>query len=81
MEGNEAMDLTVSGLRSREDRLPELGAHGADGFEGAVLEDFLADFIPEIFFRVEFWRVRRQEESRDIARKHEVASAMVGAPP
>ena len=28
-----------------EDRLLELGADGVDGFEGVVLEDFLADFI------------------------------------
>jgi hypothetical protein len=45
-----------------EDRLFEFGAHGVDGFEGVVLEDFLTDFIPEIFLRVEFWRIGRQEE-------------------
>ncbi len=56
----------------------ELGAHGVDGFEGIVFEDFLADFIPEIFFRVELWRIGRQEEQRDIVWKREVAAAMVG---
>ena len=35
-----------------EDSLFELGAHGVDGFEGVVFEEFLADFIPEIFLRV-----------------------------
>jgi len=37
-----------------EDGVLELGAHGVDGFEGVVLEDFLADFIPKIFLGVEF---------------------------
>jgi hypothetical protein len=49
-----------------EDRLLELGADGVDGFEGVILEDFLADFIPEIFLGVELWRIGRQEEQRDI---------------
>jgi hypothetical protein len=31
-----------------------------------VLEYFFADFLPEIFLRVELWRVGRQEEQRDI---------------
>ena len=61
-----------------EDRLLELGADGVDGFEGVVLEDFLADFIPEIFLGVELWRIGRQEEQRDIIGKREVATAMVG---
>lgn len=56
----------------------EFGAYGVDGFEGIILEDFLADFIPEIFLRVELWRIGRQEEQRDIVWKHEVAAAMVG---
>ena len=61
-----------------EDRLLELGADGVDGFEGVVLEDFLADFIPEIFLGVELWRIGRQEEQRDIVGKREVAAAMIG---
>ena len=32
-----------------EDRLLELSAHGVDGLEGIVLEEFLANFIPERF--------------------------------
>ena len=56
----------------------ELGAHGVDGFEGVVLKDFLADFIPEIFLRVKLRRIGRQEEQRDIVWKREVAAAMVG---
>src|SRR5260370_38264191 len=59
------MDLTVLGIAfDIEDGLFELGAHGVDGFEGVVLEDFLADFIPEIFLRVQFWRLGREEEQR-----------------
>jgi hypothetical protein len=42
-----------------EDRLLELGTYGVDGFEGVVLEDFLADFIPESLLRVEVWRIGR----------------------
>ena len=68
------MDFTISGLRSMKDRLLEFGAHGVDGFEGIVFEDFLADFVPQIFLRVELWRVGRQEEQRDIVGKHEVAA-------
>src|SRR5260370_21956540 len=59
------MDLTVLGIAfDIEDGLFELGVHGVDGFEGVVLEDFLADFIPEIFLRVELCRLGRQEEQR-----------------
>jgi hypothetical protein len=32
-----------------EDGLLEFGAYAVDRFEGVVLEDFLADLIPEIF--------------------------------
>jgi hypothetical protein len=53
--------------------------HGVDGFEGIVLEDLLTDFIPEVFLRIEFRRVRRQEQHCDIARNREVAAAMVGS--
>jgi hypothetical protein len=56
------MDLTILGIAfDVEDRLLEFGAHGVDGFESIVLEDFLTDFIPQIFLRVELRRVRRQE--------------------
>jgi len=37
-----------------EDGLFEFGTHSVDGFERVVLEDFLADFMPEIFLRIEF---------------------------
>src|SRR5260370_22260553 len=43
-----------------ENGLLELGAHGVHGFECIVLEDFFADFIPEIFLRIEFRRVGRE---------------------
>ena len=62
MYGNPVMDLTMSGLCSRsEDGLLELGPNGVDGFEGVVLEDLLADFVPDIFLRVELRRVGRKE--------------------
>jgi len=44
-----------------EDGLLELGPDGVDGLEGVVLEDLLADFVPDIFLRVEFRRVGRKE--------------------
>ncbi len=56
----------------------ELGAHGVDRFEGVVLEDFLANFIPEILLRVELRRIGRQEQQCDIVGKRKVAAAMVG---
>ncbi len=43
------------------DGFVEFGIHGVDRFEGIVLEDLLTDFIPEVFLRIEFWRVGRQE--------------------
>ena len=49
-----------------------------DRFEGVILEDFLADFIPEVLLWVEFWRVGRQEEQRDIVGKCEITAAMIG---
>jgi hypothetical protein len=60
-----------------EDRLLELGADSVDGFEGVVLEDFLADFIPEILLGVELWQIGRREEQRDIVGERESAAAMV----
>ena len=44
-----------------EDGLLKLGPDGVDGFEGVVLEDLLADFVPYIFLRVELRRVGRKE--------------------
>ena len=40
-----------------QDGLLELDAYGVDGFESVVPEDFLADFIPESFLRVELRRI------------------------
>jgi hypothetical protein len=37
------MDLTSSGFRSIENGLPKFCTHGIHGFEGEVLEDFLAE--------------------------------------
>jgi hypothetical protein len=45
MEGNEVLDLTVSGLSSTERIARRTFAYDADGFEGVVLEDFRAEFI------------------------------------
>jgi hypothetical protein len=49
-----------------------------DRFEGVILQGFLADFIPEGFLRVEFWRVERQEEQQDIVGNCEISTAMIG---
>src|SRR6516165_11121777 len=46
--------------------------------EPAALEDFLADFIPKIFLRVELWRIGRQEEQRDVVGHPKVAATMIG---
>ena len=46
--------IYLYGAVSPEDGLPEFGAHRIHGFEHIVLEDFFADFIPEVFFRIEF---------------------------
>jgi hypothetical protein len=62
-----------------EDGLLEFDAHGVDGFERIVLEDFLADFVPKIFLRIEFRRIGRKIQERDVARNGEIAGAMVGS--
>src|SRR5215813_2328294 len=62
-----------------EDRLLELSAHGIDGLEGIVLEEFLADFIPEVFLWIELWRVGWQEEQRDVGGNREISATMVGS--
>jgi hypothetical protein len=56
-----------------EDSLLEFGVHGVDGFERIVLEDFLADFVPEIFLRIEFRRIGREIQQRDVAGNGKVA--------
>jgi hypothetical protein len=38
----------------------------------------VASFIPEIFLRIELWRVRWQEEQRDVVGNREVSATMVG---
>src|SRR5208282_1976487 len=62
-----------------EDGLLEFGAHGVDGFERVVFEYFLADFIPEIFLRIEFRGIGRKVQERDVGGNGEVAAAMVGS--
>src|SRR6478672_10215258 len=47
-----------------EDGLLKLGADSVHGFERIVLEDFFADFIPEIFLRIEFGRIATGEIMR-----------------
>ena len=63
-----------------EDRLPELSLHRIHGFERVVLEDFFADFIPEIFLRTEFRRIRRKIQQRDVVGNGKIATTVVGAP-
>ncbi len=53
MKGNEALDLTVSGLPSTE-RIARRTL--------AVFEDFRADSFRRFSLEVELWRVRLQEE-------------------
>src|SRR3974390_2186596 len=61
-----------------EDRLPELRLHRVHGFQRVVLEDFFADFIPEIFLRIEFRRIRRKIQQRDVVGNSKVATTVVG---
>ena len=63
----------------RADGLLEFDAHGVDGFERIVLEDFLADFVPEILLRIEVRRVGRKIQERDVVGNGKVAGAMVGS--
>ena len=49
-----------------EHSLLELGADRVHGFERIVLEDFFADFIPEISLRIEFRRIGRKIQERDV---------------
>ena len=43
-----------------------------------VIEDFLTDFIPEIFLRVEFGRIGWKIQERDVGGDDKVAAAVVG---
>ena len=63
-----------------EDGLAELGLHGVHGFERVVLEDLFADFVPKIFFRIEFRRIGREKQERDVAGTDEVATVVVIRP-
>ena len=57
-----------------------LVADGVHRFERIVLEDFFADFIPEIFLRIELRRIRRKIQERDVVGNDKVAAAWLGAP-
>src|SRR5260370_10419723 len=72
------MERTKLGLLDVEDCLPELGAHLVHGLKRVVLEDFFADFIPEIFLRIEFRRIGRKIQQRDVVGNSKVAAAVVG---
>jgi hypothetical protein len=61
-----------------EDCLLELAVHCIDGLEGVIFEDFLADFVPQVFLGIEFGRIGRQEEQRDIVGHREIAATMIG---
>ena len=61
------------------DSLVELGVHGIDRFKGIILEDLLADFVPEIFLRIEFRRIGWKTQERDVVGNGELAGAMVGS--
>ena len=50
-----------------------------DGFQGVVLEDLLADLVPDVLLRIEFRRVGREEQQRDIVWEHEVTGTVVGS--
>src|SRR5262249_18399066 len=41
------------------------------GFESVVLEDFLANLVPQIFLRVEFRGVRGEEMQHDVGGDYE----------
>src|ERR1700752_3369324 len=49
------------------------------GFEDVVLENLLADFVPQIFLRIEFRRVGRQKQQGDVFRNNQLATAVVGS--
>jgi hypothetical protein len=46
-----------------EDCIIELLMHVVHGFEGVVLEDFLANFIPQIFLWIGFGRIGGRNSS------------------
>jgi hypothetical protein len=53
---------------------------GIDGFEGVILEDFLADFIPEILFWIEFRRVGGKNSSVMLSGTARSPQRWLGAP-
>src|SRR5262249_36055351 len=76
-EGGDGADQVGIAL-DVEDCLPKLDVHLVHGLKRVVLEDFFADFIPEIFLRIEFRRIRRKVQQRDVVGNSKVAAAMLG---
>ena len=61
------MDLTSFWIAlDVENGLPKFCAHGVHGFKGEVLEDLLANFVPEVLLRVQLRRIGWQEQKRDV---------------
>jgi hypothetical protein len=57
--------------------LIELSVDVAHGFESVVLEYLFTNFIPDIFLRVQFGRVRREEMQDDIGGDLEFIAAVI----
>ena len=47
------------------------------GFESVVLEYFFTNFIPDIFLRVQFGRIRGEDMQDDIGRDLEFVAAVI----
>jgi hypothetical protein len=55
-----------------------LGTHRVHGFKREVFKDLLADFIPEILLCIEFRRIGRKIQERDVVGNDKGAGAVVG---
>jgi hypothetical protein len=57
--------------------LLELVIDFVHGFESVVLENFLANLVPEIFLRVELRRVGWQKGQLDVSGDYQIAAAVI----
>ena len=54
----------------------QLADHAGEIVEHAVGKLLLAYLVPDVFLRVEFWRIRRQAQQANILRDHQVLRHM-----
>jgi hypothetical protein len=71
------MDLTMAGLGRCGVRPPQVLIDFVHGLEGVVLEDFLRNFVPQIFQGVELRRISWEHVEYDIVGNLEILALVI----